>query len=129
MNTDSLIMHLYVTCPQPFGYYKVGVNGRYKDHEGNPIRVDYDYDLVKIEFLETFKEKYKTTILLWNNGRVTVMLHVLGFGDFCFPVTGRDEHHRERLVLYPWYHEYIDKGGSVEELLRICDWIERACVY
>lgn len=129
MDTDIVLMQLFASCPQPFGYYTVGVNGRYKDHDGNYIRVDYDYDLVKIEFLESFKDKYKPTIMLWNNGKVTVILHVVGYGDFCFPVTGKDEHYRERLSLYPWLQEYIDKGGNVEDLLHICDWIERACIY
>lgn len=101
MDTDLILTRLYATCLQPFGYYKVDVNGRYKDHNGNPIRVDYDYDLVKIEFLEAFKDKYKPTIMFWNNGRVTVILHVVGYGDFCFPVTGKDEHHRERLIYIP----------------------------
>ena len=128
METDLILTRLYATCLQPFGYYTVGVNGRYKDHDGNPIRVDYDYDLVKIEFLENFKDKYKPTIMLWNNGRVTVILHVVGYGDFCFPVTGKDEHHRERLNLYSWLQAFVEKGGNVEELLQICSWIERACI-
>lgn len=128
MDTDYVLKRLYDTCSQFFGYCTVGVNGRYIDHNGNYIRVDYDYDLVKIEFLESFKDKYKPTIMLWNKGNVTVMLHVVGYGDFCFPVTGKNEHLRERLGLYPWLHEYLNEGGDVEELLQICGWLEKACI-
>ena len=128
MNTDLVLKHLYTTCPQPFGYCTVGVNGRYEDFDGNPVRVDYDYDLVKIEFTGDFKKKYKLTIMLWNSGRVTVMIHVVDYGDFCFPVTGKDEHHRKRLNLCPWLQLFVDNGGSVEELLQICSWIENACL-
>ena len=128
MDTNHVLKALYATFPQPFGYYTVGVNGRYIDHDGNPIRVNYDYDLVKVEFLESLRDKYKPTIMLWNNGRVTVMIHVVGYGDFCFPVTGKDEHHRERLGLYPWLQVFVNEGGNEEELLQICDWIEKACI-
>lgn len=84
--------------------------------------MDYDYDLVKIEFLEAFKEKYKPTIMLWNNGRVTVILHVVGYCDFCFPVTGKDEHHRERLNLYPWFSEFDFFMTSIGQRLKRVNW-------
>ena len=127
MDTNNVLKHLYATVQQPFVSYTVGVNGRYKDRDGNFILEDYDYDLVKIEFLDFFKNKYKPIIIFWNDGEVSVILHVVGYGYFCFPVTRNDEHNRERLGLCPWFQVFVNDGGNVEELLNICDWIEMAC--
>ena len=128
MDTDLVIKNLYDTSLEPFVYYTVGVNGQYRDYDGHVIRESYDYDLVKIEFMKSLKEKYKPTIMLWNNNRITVLLNIVNYGDLFFSITGHDEYHREWLAQYHWFNSFVENGGDVEEGLMICNWIKRACI-
>lgn len=128
MNTESVLERLSVNPPEHFCYCTVEANDVYKDINGKPLRVDYDCDILKIEFVKDSQGKYKPTIMLWSNGGVSVLIHVVGYGDFCFPVTGKNEHYEERLKSYFWFKKFVENGGDEVELLRICDWIEKACI-
>ena len=128
MDTNLVIKQLFDTYLEPFGHCTVSVNGRFLDQDGNIIHVDSNYELVIIEFMESFKNKYKPTIKLSNDNRVTVNINVVNYGNFCFPITGYDEHHRESLILCPWCSKFVKDGNNVEDVLKICYWIERACL-
>ena len=128
MDITFIIKQLYDTAPEPFMYCTGVINRRYFDLDGNITRDDSICNLVIIEFLKSFKDKYKPIIQLSNDKRVTVNINVVNYGYFCFPITGYDEHHRESLAICPWFGKFVEDGNNVEEVLMICDWIEKVCL-
>ncbi len=126
MTWKDMLTQLRANSPEVFDYFRVEVNASYKEIDGREVRVDYDYDALVIEFAEKYHEKYKPTVRIFKDSRVTATIEVYGYGSFSFPVTDKDEHFEQRLEITPRFAEFVQNQQLVDELRGIYDWIVTA---
>ena len=123
MTWKDMLTQLRANSPEVFDYFRVEVNASYKEIDGREVRVDYDYDALIIEFADKYHGKYKPTVRIFKDSRVTATIEVYGYGSFSFPVTGDDEYFEDRLKITPKFAEFVQDLHLVRELKGIYEWI------
>lgn len=100
MTWFDLMTELEKTSPDTFGLTHVEVNPNYKRIDGRVVRVSVDNDSFIFEFTGKYKSKYKTTVRIWSNSRVTASIELENNTYFDYPITNEDEHFDNRMDLY-----------------------------
>ena len=99
MDYKAYFKELSDTCPAPFCVVPIEVNANYKWIDGKEVRVDVDCDAVIFDFTEKYS-RYRVTVRVWSDSRVTVSIELKDNVFFDFPVTTQDEDYDKRVELY-----------------------------
>lgn len=125
MKWNELLLKMNESAPDTFSFYHLAVNPRYRYNSlGEAIEVSSDYDVLDYTFLGVLSG-YEVKVCV-EEGRVTATVHYQNH-EISFPVTGKDEHLKERLSLQR-IHDDIQDSASLYKSLEIIDgWLGDAC--
>lgn len=121
MTWFDLYTELGKSCPDSFEMTHVEAGPIYKWIEGKDVRVSVDYDAIIFKFTGKFGGKYKATVRLWFDSRVTASIETADRQFFEYPVTLEDEHFEQRWKIYG-PHVTNDDSSVKSEIKEIYDW-------
>lgn len=121
MTWNDLYYELEKTCPDSFEMIHVEAGPKYEWIDGKAVRVYADYDAIVFRFSGKFKGKYKATVRLWYDSRVTASIETADKQFFEYPVTLEDEHFEQRWKIYG-PHVSGNAQNVKPEIKEIYDW-------
>lgn len=113
------------TCPDSFGVTHVEINAIYKRVDGVDVRVSADCDSFCFVLTGKYRGKYKTTVRVWYDSRVTASIELMENRVFEYPITREEENFDQRIDLYA--PSSMKENPEVRaEIKEIYDWTCKA---
>lgn len=126
MKWNELLLKMNESAPDTFSFYHLAVNPRYRNNSfGETVEVSSDYDVLDYTFLGVLSG-YEVKVCVEEEGKVTASVCYRN-NEISFPVTGKDEHFKERLSLQGSPDDIQDYAGFSESLEVIYGWLGKAC--
>lgn len=100
LNWYDLYDILRKSSPDTFDFYHNEANQHYDEINGKSIIPSVVFDAVIFDFSGKFIDKYKVTVRVWSDSRVTATIEIKNNGVFEYPITSNDEHFDDRVFLY-----------------------------
>lgn len=124
MKWNELLQKMNESAPDSFSFYHLAVNPRYRINSlGEAIEVSSDYDVLDYTFLGVLAG-YEVKVHV-EEGRVTASVCYRD-QEISFPVTGKDEHIKDRLSLLGSHDVFQDSASFYESLQVIYGWLGEA---
>ena len=121
MNWTVFLKKLKTSSPDSCDIIHVEVNPKYESINGSEVGLPVEYDAYIFDFNGKYKDKYKTTVRIWADSRVTASITFEGNASFEYPISGEDEQFDSRFNLYG--PEFIKKNPTLKaELKEIYEW-------
>lgn len=121
MTWIDLYSELEKSCPDSFEMIHVEAGSQYKWIDGKDVRIYADYDAIVFMFTGKFRGKYKATVRLWCDSRVTASIETVDSQFFGYPITLEDEHFEQRWKIYG-PHVANNELNVKQEIKEIYDW-------
>lgn len=121
MNWTELMIELKKTCPDSFGVTHSESNAVYKQVDGEEVRASADYDLISFVFTRKYKGKYKTTVRVWYDSKVSASIELMKNRIFEYPITRETRNFVQQIDPYA-PSSIKDNPGIMAEIKEIYDW-------
>ena len=100
LNWYDLYDVLHRSSLDTYEFYHIEANPHYDILNGQTLRLSVDFDAVVFDYTGKYKGKYKVTVRVWRDSRVTATIEIKENGCFEYPITSEDEHFDERVNVY-----------------------------